>query len=114
MALGLSKSRTEMNAEPFEGTLMPAPANSSGADQSGGNEDIKAKVGWVAYVWERPETPAELAKNPPSQADQFFDRLDVNGDDVITPDEIPARMRPLMLVAGVAWASEVSGADGFA
>ena len=51
-------------------------------------------VGFVAYVWERPETAAELAKNPPSQADQFFDRLDVNGDDVITPDEIPEQMRP--------------------
>ncbi len=32
-------------------------------------------VGFVAYVWERPETAAELAKNPPKPADQFFDRL---------------------------------------
>ena len=58
-------------------------------------------VGWVSYVWERPETAEELAKNPPSQADLFFDRLDVNGDDVLTPDEIPARMRPFLLASGV-------------
>ncbi len=53
-------------------------------------------VGWVAYVWERPGTAEELARNPPSQADQFFDRLDRNGDDVITPDEIPERLAPLL------------------
>ena len=58
-------------------------------------------VGFVAYVWERPETAAELAKNPPSQADQFFDRLDVNGDDLITPDEIPERMKLMLLAGGV-------------
>jgi peroxiredoxin len=58
-------------------------------------------VGFVAYVWERPETAAELAKNPPSQADQFFDRLDVNGDGFITPDEIPARLLPFLLASGV-------------
>src|SRR5262249_30117499 len=50
-------------------------------------------VGWASYVWERPETAAELAKNPPSQADQLFDRLDANGDDVVTLDEIPDRLR---------------------
>ena len=38
-------------------------------------------VGFVSYVWERPETAAELAKDPPKQSDLFFDRLDVNGDD---------------------------------
>ncbi len=32
--------------------------------------------------------PAELAKNPPKQADIMFDRLDVNGDDVITANEL--------------------------
>jgi hypothetical protein len=58
-------------------------------------------VGWVSYVWERPETAAELAKNPPKPADQMFDRLDVNGDGVITPDEIPARFRPLLQAGGV-------------
>src|SRR5262249_25030792 len=53
-------------------------------------------VGYMVYVWERPEPAAELAKNPPSQADLFFDRLDVNGDDFITPDEIPQRLRPII------------------
>jgi peroxiredoxin len=58
-------------------------------------------VGWVCYVWERPETAAELAKNPPSPADEFFDRLDVNGDERVTADEIPERLKPIMDVIGV-------------
>jgi hypothetical protein len=58
-------------------------------------------VGWVAYVWERPETAAELAKNPPSPADLLFDRLDRNGDDIITPDEIPEKMKPFLQLGGL-------------
>jgi thiol-disulfide isomerase/thioredoxin len=58
-------------------------------------------VGWVAYVWERPETAAELAKNPPSEADLLFDRFDRNGDDVITRDELPQQMMPFLLASGV-------------
>ena len=50
-------------------------------------------VGFASYVWERPETAAELAKNPPKQSDLFFDRMDANGDDVITGSEIPDRFR---------------------
>jgi hypothetical protein len=50
----------------------------------------------VAYVWERPGTAEELAKNPPSQADMLFDRLDGNGDDVVTADELPERLKPLL------------------
>jgi peroxiredoxin len=57
-------------------------------------------VGFVAYVWERPETAAELAKNPPTPGDLLFDRLDVNGDDVITPNEIPDRLKLLLLASG--------------
>jgi mono/diheme cytochrome c family protein len=57
-------------------------------------------VGWVAYVWERPGTAEELAKKPLSMADQFFDRLDRNGDDVITKDEIPEQMLPLLKLSG--------------
>jgi len=58
-------------------------------------------VGWVSYVWERPETAAELAKNPPRPSDLMFDRLDVNGDDVITPDEIPERLKTQLLNFGI-------------
>jgi hypothetical protein len=58
-------------------------------------------VGWLVYVWERPETAEELAKNPPSPADQMFDRLDRNGDEVITPDEIPERMKPFLFASGI-------------
>ncbi len=58
-------------------------------------------VGWVAYVWERPETAAELAKTPVDPADLFFDRFDHNGDDVLTADEIPEQMKPMLLLNGV-------------
>lgn len=58
-------------------------------------------VGFVGYVWERPETAAELAKNPPKQSDLFFDRLDLNGDDVISGDEIPGRFRSMAQLAGI-------------
>jgi hypothetical protein len=58
-------------------------------------------VGWVAYVWERPETAEELAKNPPRQSDMIFDRLDRNGDDVVTPDEIPERLKTQMALIGM-------------
>jgi hypothetical protein len=58
-------------------------------------------VGFVAFVWERPETLEEMAKNPISQADRFFDELDVNGDEVLTPDELPARLRTVLWASGV-------------
>jgi thiol-disulfide isomerase/thioredoxin len=58
-------------------------------------------VGWVAYVWERPGTAEELAKEPLSQADLFFDRLDHNGDGVLTPDEIPDQLKPFLLLNGL-------------
>ncbi len=65
-------------------------------------------VGFVAYVWERPETAAELAKKPLNQAELLFDRFDVNGDDFITPDEVPARMRPLLWASGVKIPEKIS------
>jgi hypothetical protein len=68
-------------------------------------------VGWVSYVWERPETAAELAKNPPKPSDVMFDRLDVNGDGVITPDEIPARLRPFLQVSGVKLPDKLTRAE---
>jgi mono/diheme cytochrome c family protein len=58
-------------------------------------------VGWVVYVWERPGTAEELAKKPQSIADVMFERFDRNGDDVITPDEIPEQMRTMMALGGV-------------
>jgi len=58
-------------------------------------------LGFVSYVWERPETAAELAKNPPKLADLFFDRLDVNGDDVLTVDELPAQFKTFAPLAGI-------------
>lgn len=49
-------------------------------------------VGFATYVWEDPKTAEELRKNPPKPSDQFFDRLDLNGDDVLTPDELDERL----------------------
>jgi thiol-disulfide isomerase/thioredoxin len=68
-------------------------------------------VGWVAYVWERPETAEELAKQPFNQADLFFDRLDRNGDDVLTPDEIPEQMRPFLMASGVKLPERITRED---
>jgi DDE_Tnp_1-associated/EF hand len=48
------------------------------------------------------------AKNPPSQADQFFDRLDLNGDGFITPDEIRERLRPLIAASGLTPSEKIS------
>jgi thiol-disulfide isomerase/thioredoxin len=53
-------------------------------------------VGWVAYVWERPETVTEMAKIKFDDPDSLFDRLDRNGDDVVTPDEIPDQLKPFI------------------
>ena len=58
-------------------------------------------VGWVCFVYERPEAAAELAKNPPSPADRFFDTLDTNGDEVVKMDEIPDRLKPMLKLMGV-------------
>ena len=68
-------------------------------------------VGFMAYVWENPDTAAELAKHPPSMADQFFDRLDANGDDFITPDEIPAQLKPFLKASPVPIPEKISRAD---
>lgn len=65
-------------------------------------------VGFAAYVWERPETAAELAKNPPTLAEQVFDRIDANGDDVIGPDEVPDRFKPLLATAGLPADAKIS------
>jgi hypothetical protein len=65
-------------------------------------------VGFAAYVWERPETAAELTKNPPSLAEQVFERIDANGDDFITPDEIPDRFKSMLALAGFAPDAKIS------
>ncbi len=58
-------------------------------------------VGWVAYVWERPGTAAELAREKVDPADLMFDRFDRNADGFVTPDEIPEQMRLILKGAGV-------------
>jgi hypothetical protein len=68
-------------------------------------------VGWVAYVWERPGTAEELAKVPFDDPDLLFDRFDRNGDDVITPDEIPEQMKTFLKLAGVKIPDKVTRAE---
>jgi hypothetical protein len=58
-------------------------------------------VGFVAYVWQRPETAAELAKSPPKQSDLLLDKMDLDGDNVISGSEIPERFRAMAPIAGV-------------
>jgi hypothetical protein len=65
-------------------------------------------VGFAAYVWERPETADELLKNPPSMAERVFDGIDANGDDVITPDEVPDRFKPMLALAGLPADAKIS------
>jgi peroxiredoxin len=68
-------------------------------------------VGWVAYVWERPETAEAVAKLKQDDPDLLFDRFDRNGDDVITPDEVPAQMKPLMKMANLPNPERVTRAE---
>lgn len=53
-------------------------------------------VGWVAYVWERPETATEMAKINFNDPDALFERFDRNGDEILTPDELPPQFTPLI------------------
>jgi peroxiredoxin len=88
--------------------LNPDPAKSA---RFGLQTWEEMMVGFVAYVYERPDTIAELARHPLTPADQMFDRLDVNGDELITPDEVPARLRPFLLVSGLKTPDKISRDD---
>jgi len=68
-------------------------------------------VGWVAYVWERPETAEKLKKQPIDPAELMFDRMDRNGDDVITLDEIPDRLKPIIKNLGLNLPEKMARAD---
>src|SRR5262249_12930076 len=63
----------------------------------------ETRVGWVAYVWERPGTAEEWARRPAAEveADVWFDRLDRNGDDVVTADEIPDQLKLFLRASNV-------------
>jgi hypothetical protein len=58
-------------------------------------------VGWAVYTWEDPGTAERLAREKEDPVDQMFNRFDRNGDDVITPDEIPAEMKPFLKLQGL-------------
>jgi hypothetical protein len=58
-------------------------------------------VGWVSFVWERPDTAEKLAHERRDRADELFERFDRNGDGFVTADEIPERMKPLLKIAGI-------------
>ena len=58
-------------------------------------------VGWAVYTWERPDTAEKLAREKVHPAEQMFDRLDRNGDDVITPDEIPEQLKLYLKLQGI-------------
>ncbi len=58
-------------------------------------------VGWCVYTWERPDTAAKLAAAKVDPAEKMFDRLDRNGDDVITPNEIPEQFKLYLKVQGI-------------
>ncbi len=58
-------------------------------------------VGWVVYTWEHPDTPEKLAREKVHPAEQLFERLDRNGDNVITPDEIPEQLKLYLKLQGI-------------
>ncbi|HEY7310682.1 MAG TPA: redoxin family protein [Gemmataceae bacterium] len=58
-------------------------------------------VGWCVYTWESPDTAEKLAHQKLSPAEEWFERLDRNGDDVITPDEIPQELKLYLKFQGV-------------
>jgi hypothetical protein len=58
-------------------------------------------VGWAVYTWEDPDTPEKLAREKIHPAEQLFDRLDRNGDDAITPDEVPEQLKLYLKLQGV-------------
>jgi peroxiredoxin len=57
-------------------------------------------VGWAVYTWEQPDTAEKLAREKIHPAEQLFDRLDRNGDDVITADEVPEQMKLYLKLQG--------------
>jgi hypothetical protein len=58
-------------------------------------------VGWAVYTWEQPDTAEKLAREKPSPAEKMFDYLDRNGDDAITPEEIPQELKLFLKLQGV-------------
>jgi mono/diheme cytochrome c family protein len=58
-------------------------------------------VGWCVYTWESPDTAEKLARRKTDPAEQMFERLDRNGDDVITPDEIPEQLKLYLKLQGI-------------
>ncbi|HEY7424824.1 MAG TPA: redoxin family protein [Gemmataceae bacterium] len=58
-------------------------------------------VGWCVYTWERPDTAEKLANQKLSPAEEMFERLDRNGDDAITPDEIPEQLKLYLKLQGI-------------
>ena len=57
-------------------------------------------VGWVVYTWKHPETADKLTRQKADPAEQMFDRFDRNGDNVITADEVPERLKAYLKLQG--------------
>jgi peroxiredoxin len=58
-------------------------------------------VGWCVYTWEDPGTAEKLAREKVDPAEELFDRLDRNGDNVITPEEIPQQLKVYLKLPGI-------------
>lgn len=58
-------------------------------------------VGWCVYTWQDPNAAAKLAREQPSPAERMFERFDRNGDNVITPDEIPQELKAFLKLQGI-------------
>lgn len=68
-------------------------------------------VGWCVYTWEQPDTAEKLAREPIHPAEKLFDRFDRNGDDAITPDEIPQQFKLALTLKGVKIPERITRAE---
>jgi hypothetical protein len=58
-------------------------------------------VGWCVYTWEQPDTAEKLARETVDPAEELFDRLDRNADNVLTLDEIPTPLKVTLKFQGI-------------
>jgi peroxiredoxin/mono/diheme cytochrome c family protein len=68
-------------------------------------------VGWCVYIWDQADTAEKLAREKIDPVEQMFDRLDRNGDDAITPDEIPQQLKLYLQLQGTKIPERITRAE---
>ncbi len=87
----------------------PAPDKTALYGQQTTDETM---IGGVFFAWEHPDASAELVRNPVSIPDVLFNRLDCNGDDLVTSlTEIPYRWKVTLDERGIKVAEVMNRQD---